>query len=67
MHVQELTAMARLAIHHADGGEHGEAKAQRIETRIDRLALANGYTVDDVYAPIIAERFGYQWLEPVAA
>jgi hypothetical protein len=40
----ELTAMARLGICHADGSERGEAKTERIETEIDRLALANGHT-----------------------
>lgn len=50
----ELPAMARLAIDHADGSTQGEADAERIDTEIDRLALANGYTVDQVCAPLFA-------------
>jgi hypothetical protein len=65
--LEDITAMARSAIHRADGSMLGEAEAERIETETDQLALASGFAVDDVYAPIFAERFGRRMREPVVA
>lgn len=61
----ELTAMARSARQMAADGIAEQERAERLEGEIDRLALANGFTVDQVYAPLFAEQNNQP--EPAAA
>jgi hypothetical protein len=53
---KELTARARVAGAWTVTGERAFALADEIGNDIERLALANGISVDDVFAPLIAEQ-----------
>jgi hypothetical protein len=63
----ELTAMVRLAGQIAADGDReylrSQEKAEQIEQEMERLALANGFTVDEV---LFAEQHDEQ-PEPAAA
>jgi hypothetical protein len=53
---KELTARARVAGSWTATAERAYELADEIGNEIERLALAHGISVDDVFAPLIAEQ-----------
>jgi hypothetical protein len=57
---EQLTAMARMAGSWTATAERAYERADEIGNDIERLALANGISVDDVFAPLFAEQRAWQ-------